>query len=290
MESKKVNENEKQKFIPLSSNLKFIDYSVNLINKICPLKKCPVLKNSNYSYFMGILDVFERLTYWTDFIGTIKWKTLHSRYRIWSKLGFFEMIHKYALEKYLKKNKSGKLKIQSIDASAIINKQGVELIGFGKKGGGKRITNVSLLSDTYGAPLAIHQFKGSRHDSTTIPETLNKLPIGLNTLIASANNKHKQYLLADSGYCSIKNRKFLGTKGYTPLIWFNKRRTIDKKKLKKMKLNERELKKYKKRMIVESAFAWLKNFPKLNCLYEKTSLGFTSLLLLGASYVLINKT
>ena len=280
----------KQKFIKLSSNSMFIDNCISLLDSICPIKKGPSTKYSNKDYFIAILDVFERFTYWSDYKGNIKWKTLHNKFRVLIKLNFFEIIFKNALTEYLQKNKSEKLKYQLIDSTAIINKQGKELIDFGHKGGKKRITNVSLICDSFGAPLAVHQFNGSRNDSTTIKETLNKIPINLKTEEASENNKHKRYFLADSGYCSIENRKMLNKRKYVPLIWYNKRNTKNAKILNKKKFNKTEQEIYKKRRIVESTFSWIKKFPKINCLYEKTSSSFTGLLFLASSYILINKT
>jgi Transposase DDE domain len=64
----------------------------------------------------------------------------------------------------------------------------------------------------------------------------------------------------------------------------------DKTKINKFKFNKAQMQKYKKRKIIESSFAWLKGFPKINCLYEKNTSSFRGFLLLAACYVIVNKT
>ena len=70
----------------------------------------------------------------------------------------------------------------------------------------------------------------------------------MNTKKYSNNNKYKQYLLADSGYDSKKIHKTLIEKGYIPIIRPNRRRTINKSKLRKLTLKQKRI--YKHRPVV----------------------------------------
>ena len=60
---------------------------------------------------------------------------------------------------------------------------------------------------------------------------LRRIPVNLNTKRNSNHNRYKQNFLADSGYSSNKNKRFLKNKGYTPVIKYNKRNTKSKKKI-----------------------------------------------------------
>ena len=54
------------------------------------------------------------------------------------------------------------------------------------------------------------------------------------------SNKHLKYFSCDAGYDSVKNREYLKNKGYTDLIWFNLRNTLNKKLIKKKESEESE--------------------------------------------------
>jgi transposase len=277
----------KKVFTLMSKNEKFIKDAVLTINYLCPIKKCPATKYSNEDYLRGILEVFYKYSCWRSYEGKIKWKTLNAKYNQWCKLNVFDTIHEQLLTKYLKKNKTKKLKYQSIDSTAIANKQGCKLVEYNGFYGRKRYIKVSSLTDVDGVPLAIHVFSGKGNDNDTIKNTMDALPIDLDTKKHQNNNRYKQYLLADTGYCSEANRSLLTKKGYTPLIWHNRRNTKDKTKLKKF--NNKQLLKYKNRRIIEPQFAWLKRFPKVNCLYEKNISSFYGFVLLAACHRISNK-
>lgn len=63
----------------------------------------------------------------------------------------------------------------------------------------------------------------------------------------------------------------------------------EKTKPKPRKFNTKEKMIYKKRQIVENSFAWLKNFPSLNQIYQKTILSHNGLLQLSNSIMLTKK-
>ena len=70
----------------------------------------------------------------------------------------------------------------------------------------------------------------------------------------------------------------------TPITDINKRRTIDKEKLKKKYLKES-----KRRAVIERSFSWLHKYPKLDRFIEKTIKSYAGLLLLGSSMIVAGK-
>ena len=72
-------------------------------------------------------------------------------------------------------------------------------------------------------------------------------------------------------------------KGYIPII--PKRKT----KNTKTSLTKNEIKIYKKRIIVENFFSWLKKYPKIDKIYEKTIASYTGLLMMVISLIIFNR-
>jgi transposase len=70
---------------------------------------------------------------------------------------------------------------------------------------------------------------------------------------------------------------------YTPII---PRR---KNKINKSSLNKNEINIYRKRIVVENFFAWLKRYPKIDRIYEKTNLSYKGLLLMASSIIIFNR-
>ena len=61
------------------------------------------------------------------------------------------------------------------------------------------------------------------------------------------------------------------------------------KNSKKKSLKEKEIRIYKKRIIIENFFAWIKAYPKIDHLYEKTIKSYRGLLLLGISMLIYKR-
>lgn len=126
-----------------------------------------------------------------------------------------------------------------------------------------------------------------KYDSITVDDTLANILINTKTINYKNHNRYKQYFLADKGYDSHNVRKNLKAKGYIPIIAHNKRNTKDVKKIKK--LSKFEKIKYKKRIIVENYYGWLKMYPKMSCMYEKTAMSFENLVYFISSIILFNR-
>ena len=112
--------------------------------------------------------------------------------------------------------------------------------------------------------------KGSDSEISNMIKVLNEIDIE-NVSNLQKSNKHKKYFTGVAGcYRSTENREYLNNKGYTDLIWFNKRNTRDVNIIKKRKLTGHKKNKYKKRHIVENYFSWIDNkIPRLVRIYDK---------------------
>ena len=168
----------------------------------------------------------------------------------------------------------------SIDSTFISNKYGTEKIGrniFYKSKNGIKITTIV---DSNGIPLDLRIDSGNTHDSKIAPKILNNLK----NIDSKINNQPKnKYLLADKGYDSQKIREIIKTSKYIPLI--AKRKTNNKAK----RLTKKENVIYKKRIIIEHSYSWLKMNAKIEKLYEKTIKSYKGLLLLAISILIFNR-
>ena len=101
----------------------------------------------------------------------------------------------------------------------IFNKYGIE--GIDKKYNKhykKRITKLSVISDSNGVPLDIFISSGNKYDNKIFEQQI----IGNDTFL---NSPSKKYLLADKAYDSNKIREYLQENGYIPIISYNRRNT-----------------------------------------------------------------
>lgn len=307
---------------------KLIDLAVPIIDLILPIKYSPHQKYDHKYFLICLIDFTTKNVSWNKYKGTIfhpiNGKYLNQIHNKYVKYGVYNEINKQLLNNYLKKNREVKLKYQIVDSSFIANKGGLikknnkflndkvkkknkiieknnkklpkkyhkrteSFIDYNRYNGRKKYIKISSIVDSIGAPLAIKIISSRQSDSISINETIDKIPINLNTLRNSKNNRYKQYFLADALYNTNKNKLFLNNIGYTSIIAYNKRNTKNKNKIKQNKLKGKELKIYKKRNIVESFFSWIKNFPVINQNYQKTIESYNGLLLLASSILISNK-
>lgn len=286
-----------------------IDDAVSIINIIDPVKWSPNLRYTNKDFFICMMDFVKKGTSWRKYIGTreieIKGTYLNKIHNRWVQKKVYEKLNKEYLSCYLKTNKEKKIKIQCIDSSFIPNKGGsvnTELlyvkdndeykhaINFCRYNGRKKYLKISTITDSFGTPFTSLVVPCKKSETRTIKETIDAIPVNLNTSKNSKNNRYKQIMLGDSGYCSKYNRSLLTGLGYRPLIRYNKRATKNKELLKSYKMSKKDALTYKKRIIIESTFSWLKNFPTINQNYQKTIKSFNGLLLLASSILISSKT
>jgi hypothetical protein len=181
-----------------------------------------------------------------------------------------------------KKVDSKKSKDDTDNSDKKINKKRKEnFIDYNKYNGRKKYFKISTITDSYGTPLASTIVSSKQSDNISVEETVDNIPVNLNTLRNSKINRYKQYFLGDSGYHSKSNIKYLKGLGYIPIIAYNKRNCKNKETIIKNKLNGKNKTIYKKRMIVESYFSWIKRFPLINQNYQKTIRSYKGLLTLA---------
>lgn len=164
-----------------------------------------------------------------------------------------------------------------------------KLIQFNRYGGRKKYIKLSAITDSYGVPFTCIPITGSGTDVNSLEETHKSIVINLNTKKNSNNNRYKQYFIGDTGYSSLKNKKYLRKVGYTPIIKYNVKNTKDINIIKKNKFNEPQNELYKKRKIVESFFSWIKRFPSIDQQYQKTIKSYNGLLSLACSIIISKK-
>jgi hypothetical protein len=207
------------------------------------------------------------INYTRMIINNIPGKTLNTHINFLSKVNIFETTYKQLLRKYLKKSKCNKLKYQSIDTSYIYNSQCGENLKRNTNYKGKKGIKISAIVDSNGIPISILAKDANEYDSTFVEDNFDKLLIDADTIKYKGNNKNKQYFLADKGYDSKKVRELVSKKGYIYICPQNKRNIKTESKIVKFSENYKE--KYRKRIIVENFFSWIKKNKRLQLIREK---------------------
>ena len=248
-------------------------------------------------------------------IGEINGKTLN-RYILWfDRNRIFQKVHEIVLNKHIKKFPSDNKTI-SLDSCNASNKKCTNGINY--NGPFKKYSNIdkskvlkrhSLLKHTkfpkkklpkkeyakYNKSLILGK---NRHynnkysikisaitNNSMIPlnvklynAAITDSEIGYDQLMQFNNFTKSTYLLADKGY-SCNNIDTICTKlKLTQIIPFNKRNTKNKKIINSKKLNKLQLSIYKKRVKVENFFAILKNYKRIDHIYEKNITTYEALL------------
>ena len=129
--------------------------------------------------------------------------------------------------------------------------------------------------------------EGAVNDSQTLINTYNNMYIDPQTTKYKNSNKHKQHFLADKGYDTNEIRTFLGNKGYDVIIPYNKRNTKDLNKIKQLKIKQKHI--YRNRMVIENYYSWIKQFPKLMFVFEKSMNNYQQILYLATSILIFNR-
>lgn len=244
-------------------------------------------KNRKYSlenYLYVILNVLRTGIPWR-FVDKFKiTKDIHwnSVYKTFIKIVNDKIIsecYKTTLLRYLKDKPATKLNIQYTDTSMIHNKYGEEKVGRNMCHKGKKITKVSIITDSKGIPLNAGIYEGNRYDSAILREQLDDK----NTNMIGTEIRKKTFM-ADKGYDSSIIREKLKEKGYNVIIPYNKRNTKDKNKEKK--LNEKE-KIYRKRVQIEYTFMKMKRYRRTDVRYDKKKETYETFVMLSLLCILI---
>ena len=212
----------------------------------------------------------------------IKGKYLNEKVNKWARVGIFSKMYDICRTKY--KKISDKSKHFYIDGHVTTNKYGhVKQLGRCIQYKSKYGLNLQFIDDDNGIASGMSIHKGSESENRLLVDCLNNSGIH-NT------RKGKKYQIADAGYDSKLNHDHIRSKGYTPIIWKNRRNIKDEEKLKKLKLTKKEKKEYKKRHIVENSFSWIKTkVPRLEKIYDSYINNYLNMVYLAVSSLILSK-
>lgn len=260
------------------NKINFVQLMKNIVTKLETNKNNKYIRNKKYDieeYITGIIEVISNNTSWRKYNGTIDGKILNNKHNYFIKLGVYEELYKVNLKKYLKKNKRSTKEL-SMDSSFVQNKYGKEKLGRNIYYKNKRGRKITTIVDNKGIPLKVDITEGNRHDAKIALKVLKELPTN--------KTKEEKYILADKGYDSKKIREIIKSKKYKPII--SKRRYKNRKN---RSLKKNEIKRYRKRIIVENFVAWIKMYPKIDKIYEKSLKSYKGLLLLAISIIIYKR-
>jgi transposase len=263
----------------------FLTIFSKIVNKFYD-NKYHTRKHSEITYFSEILNLLYTCPYWNRYNGKISGKYLNKKHNEYIKNGIYNSLYSEVLKEYIRCKKHDIFKYISTDTSFIVNKYCTKLKR-NKFYKSKKGLKVSAIVDAKGIPLSLIVENGNVNDSKIFNETYNELMISTNANKYKKSNRHKQYFLADKGYSTKNIESFLKQKGYEPIIAFNKRNIKDKTKIKKFTKLQNSI--YKKRIVVENYFAWLKQYPKLTQVYESSMTGYLNLVYLVTSFIISNR-
>lgn len=244
----------------------------------------PKYKYTEKLYIGCIFYILKYGSTWTSFIGPIPGKQLNKRHQEYLLHDIYATFFKKCLKKYLQ---TRNIKYLSLDATILNNKYNTETTKHLPINKNRRGIKESVIVDDEGSPLTLPILSDSTtHDNVLAIKNIDEFLDDALIDDAIENTKGNPYLLADSAYDDKKIKRRLILNNIKPIIKPNNRKTKDPKKMRY--LNKNELKKYKKRIVVEHFFAIIKKHPKINCVYEKKISSFGGLLtFLFASILLI---
>ena len=150
-------------------------------------------KYSEEIYVNEIVNVLRSSCYWRRYTGVICGRILNNKHNIYVKNGLYKEFYKRMLDKYLQKNRTSKLKYQSIDSSFIQNKFGTGKIGRNKYYKNKKGIKLSSIVDVNGIPLSIFVDSGNIHDAKLFNPTCANMLIVTNSRKYKNHNRYKQY-------------------------------------------------------------------------------------------------
>jgi hypothetical protein len=276
------------------NNVNFAIILEDIYNKTVK-KNIKYVHNQKYTirnYIDELLIFIQNNVYWSRYKGKINGKLLNSKHNEFVKNNIYIQAYKELLSKYVPKNTNIKFKYLSTDTLFIKNK-GIFLtrynkinknIGRNKLYKNKRGIKISTIVDSNGIPLNLDCFMGNSHDVKFFEKLYENKAYDTN-ILDNKKFKKKNYFLGDKAYDTKKVRHI--TDIHNTIIDYNKRKTKDNTKIKK--LNSLEKKIYKKRIVVEHFFAWLTIFPKMNMIVEHTLESFIGLVFLCSSLILQKK-
>jgi len=211
----------------------------------------------NNELLNGILFVLKTGCRWMDIPASVchhDYSSCWRRLRFWQKHGHVRLTWQQVL---LRLDREGQidLSLGNLDGTLV---QSPKFAGSGYDSQHKRYgTNISLLTERNGLPLANMTFRGNRNDIAAAEATMHKLRVGAKRRVRELN--------ADKGYDSKAFRKHLRRRGTGTNIPERKAKHR-RKRGRKPHMNKLH---FKFRAFVERTNAWLKSYRKLRYRYER---------------------
>lgn len=243
-------------------------------------------KRSNYKYtdklyIACILHITLNNSSWSSFIGPIEGKQVHKRFREYCKYNLFQKLFNKLVKTYLE---DSEIDFLLTDTTNVFNKLSIECSKGNPYYKNKKVIKVSAITDSTGIPLNVSVYDGNNHDSKCLQNDIIKIAHN-----STLNNKIKKFqnrvtLIADKGYDAKIIKIMLRKRGINSIIKPNNRNTKALHKIRSLNSDQERL--YKKRIKVEHLFSWIKKYPKINCIYEKSFESYKNLLLLVCSKII----
>jgi len=130
-----------------------------------------------------------------------------------------------------------------------------------------------VLADGAGTPLGIHLAAATPSEVKLVEPTLESLP----------DKGQPKRLIADKGYDSNPLRAWLAARDIEPIIPARVNNRVATHQ------DGRQLRRYRKRWIIERTNSWLQNFRRLVVRYERRATNFIALVHLACALITLNK-
>jgi transposase len=231
----------------------------------------------NDELFNGVLFVLKTGCRWQDIPVSIcahGYSSCWRRCNYWRKRGGLKLVWQQTLV-LLDKQGELDLTLGHLDGSLV---QSPKFQGTGYSNKHHRNgTNISLVTDKQGLPLANTLAKGNRHDLVGAEATVKKIRIGAKRRLAELN--------ADKGYDSAAFRRHLRQRGIAPNI--PERNYKRRRKLGRKPKYDKATGKF--RAFVERTNAWLKYFRKLRYRWERKKCMFQAMVDLACLIICLRR-
>ena len=191
-----------------------------------------------FNMLLSIIDKNIKFPYYT---------TIYKFYMKLIKYDIIKSTYINLLKLYTTKNNNNKY---YIDTTLIVNKLGIDNIGYNIQLLKHKTSKLSIITDINGIPINVNLYKGNKYDSNIFIDQLNDI---IKDNIIKTNNKN--IFIGDAGYDSNNIKIRLKELNLGTLITNkNKRNIKNKELLNKLKLNNYEKKILKGRHIIENMF------------------------------------
>ena len=192
----------------------------------------------------------------------MNWNSVYKKFIQLIEYDVIESSYKATLKRfYNRKQFIGRLNTMMTDTTNVLNKGGIDKIGYNKLQPKHKISKISLVTDRKGVVIDACLYAGNRNDCKIFENQIKTVDF--------ITEDKKKFFLADSIYDTNNIRKILENKFNKIIIPKNKRNS---KKTKKM--TKKDAKKYIDRNVIEFTNNTLKHYKRINTRYDKQSTSF----------------